>query len=300
MNPAPPAIPHPLADDQAARAWFEAEHACLLAAQHTALEQGCHGHAWQLARSMDVFLYENGLLSNIVSTWQIGLAAAQQENDAAAIGLAHRTLSHFYSLISRHTDAIRHANLALALARDANDPLATAHSHYYLAVAWMRQDDDQRVLEHATIALRLFHDLDDEPRPKAELHALIGWTCTRVGLYEQAAAHLQEALTQFRLQAMDVAGVLFGLGYLAHNTGRYQDAFDYYQQSLIQNRQFNNSVAEAEVLHRIGDTHAAVDHPDQARQAWQQALHLYQIQHRVPEAQRVRQQLADVANEQTP
>jgi predicted negative regulator of RcsB-dependent stress response len=95
---------------------------------------------------------------------------------------------------------------------------------------------------------------------------------------------------------MSEAHLLDSLGYLAHHTGRYQDALDYYRQALTGLRSVNSTFFEADTLHRIGDTHAAQGQADQARHAWHQALRLYQAQHRTQDAQLVQRQLADLAS----
>lgn len=73
---------------------------------------------------------------------------------------------------------------------------------------------------------------------------------------------------------------LDSLGHLAHHTGHYQQALDYYHQALAMYRQFNDSFFEADTLNRISEAHAALGQHDQAQHARQQALQLYQIQHR--------------------
>ena len=58
--PAPGCHPHPLADETAALAWLDAEHACLLAAQHLAGDQGWHHLVWQLAWALHTFHERRG------------------------------------------------------------------------------------------------------------------------------------------------------------------------------------------------------------------------------------------------
>lgn len=297
IDPDPPATLYVVPDGQSAWAWFEAEHPGLLAAQRLAIEQGWYRHAWQLAWSLDHFHFRYGLLHDMVTSWQVGLVAAQHENDTATLGLAHRELGDSYSLIGRHSDAIHHLDQARTLT--VGDPLTEAHNHYYLALAWARQDCHQRALEYATVALQLFHNLN-QPIPEADLLDTIGLLYTRLGHYHQAATHLQAALTLHRRHQLSEAQPLNSLGYLAHHTGHYQEALDYYQQSLALHRHSKTSLFEAETLHYIGDTHAALGQHDQAHHAWQEALHLYQTQHRTQSAHRIQQQLDNLPPQPNP
>jgi tetratricopeptide (TPR) repeat protein len=75
-----------------------------------------------------------------------------------------------------------------------------------------------------------------------------------------------------------------------HQLGNFREAADCYQRALGIAREDSHRWFEADTLTYLGDTrHAAGDLP-QARQAWQQALAIFEdLQH--PDAEKVRAKL---------
>jgi tetratricopeptide (TPR) repeat protein len=288
--------PHPLPDQGAALAWFEAEHPCLLATQRLAADRGWHRMVWQLAWTLTTFHDRRGYLHDDLLVWQAGLAAAQYEGDPAILILVHRRLGGACARMGRHADALDHLSHALNLAQDIGDLPAQAHTHTALAWTWEQQGDDQRALEHAVSALHLIQTFD-QPVREADLLNGVGWYSVRLGHYQQARTHCQAALTLYRRHHDRVgeATTLDSLGYLAHRIGQYDQALDYYQQALTLYRALGDIYYETDTLDRLGQTHAALGHHDQARDTWQQALQLYQDQHRVDDAQRVQKQIDELS-----
>jgi len=67
--PAPDVRPHPLPDAAAALAWFDTEHTCLLAAQHTAATHQWHATSWQLAWDLHAYHYRRGHRHDRLTAW---------------------------------------------------------------------------------------------------------------------------------------------------------------------------------------------------------------------------------------
>jgi hypothetical protein len=95
--PAPGTLPHPLPDLQGALAWFNAEHANLLAAQLTATKHRWHETVWQLARSMTVFLAGQGHRHHWLAVWQTTLAIAEHLPDPTTHTLIHGSLGRVFT-----------------------------------------------------------------------------------------------------------------------------------------------------------------------------------------------------------
>ncbi|AHI00130.1 hypothetical protein GCM10010174_82430 [Kutzneria viridogrisea] len=277
---------HPLADQAAAWAWFDAEHTNLLAAHQLAVHLGWHTAVWQLAWALQSFLWRRGHLQDNLAAWQAGLPAAQQSGDLAAHAIAHRLLGRAHTFLGHNAEAVHHLRQALTMTEGAGDVSGQAHTHQVLMKAWEQQGNGERALEHATSALRLFQVLGD-PVGEAEALNNLGWHEARLGQYEQARAHCEAALDLHRQHQSSYgeALTLTSLGYIALHTGQHTEALRHYQQALPL---FSSAYDEADALDELGQTHHALGQSEQASAAWQQALELYQAQHRTAEADQVR------------
>jgi transcriptional regulator with XRE-family HTH domain/tetratricopeptide (TPR) repeat protein len=172
--PAPGAHPQPLPDAAAALAWFDSEHPTLLAAaRQTAVSHGWHPIVWQLAWTLDPYLYRRGHRHERLAVWQAAVAAAAHLPDPTRGVHAHRGAGNACAELGRHDEATRHLHQALALAEHHDDPAQQADTHHMLAWAWGLRDDRVRALEHATQALDL-HRAFDHPAGKAAALNLVG------------------------------------------------------------------------------------------------------------------------------
>ncbi len=285
--------PHPLNDQGAAAAWFEAEHPNLLATQRLAADQGWHTAAWQLAWTLTTFHWRQGHLHDDLAVWHAGLVATQQLDDPVAQTHANRLLGHAYARVGRHADAVRHLQTALALAEQSGDRTDQAHTHLTLSRVWEPQGDNRKALEHATHALHLCQTLDN-PVWEAQALNTVGWYHARLGHHEQARSHCEAALALSRHhdERDCMATTLDSLGYIAHLTGQYTRAVDYYHQALALLHDLGHAYDEAGTLDRLAQTYHKLGQVQQAHAALRQALALYQTQHRTVDADRIQQQLA--------
>lgn len=291
-TPAPGCRPQPLSNETAALKWFEAEHACLLSAQRFAVALGRHGVVWQLAWALNSFHNLQGHLPEQLTVCQHALAAARELADPAGQILAHRRLGSVLTRLGRHGEAMDHLQHALGLAEDTGDLPDQAHTHQVLATAWAQRGEVQQALEHATHAVRLVQSLGDEVWEADTLNAA-GWLHARLGQHRQARAQGEGALALFRRHGDrdGEAATLDTLGYIAQQSDQHTEALTYYRQALHLLRDSGDAYHEAETLDRIGHAHAALGNCEDAHRTWQQALQLYQAQHRATEADRIRRQL---------
>ncbi|MFC0113936.1 AfsR/SARP family transcriptional regulator [Kibdelosporangium aridum] len=268
-----------------AMAWFDAEHRNLMAVLRFAAIHGWHELVWQLAWSLSTFHRMRGHATESLAAWQAGTDAAEHLNDLARQSVARRFLGAAYTRLGKPAEAVRHLEQSLAL---AEEDLFKMHTYRILSWAWEQVGDDQRSLDTAEAALALAEQLD-EAVWKADAENLVGWYCARLGLHDRARAHCQDALALCRrLQDHEgTAATLDSLGYIAHNTGQYAEAVSHFEGALAIVRDLGYSSSEAEILDRLGATRAAMGQPTQARHTWQQAIELYQSQHRTREAARV-------------
>ncbi|MGH3875426.1 MAG: BTAD domain-containing putative transcriptional regulator [Actinophytocola sp.] len=292
----PKAGAHQPPDAQAAWAWFDAEYACLLAAQHLAADFSWHVTVWWLAWAMDTYVFRRGHRSDRLDAWLAAADAATHVPNPIARITAHRALGRCYADLVRHEDAIDHLQQALALAEDHRDPIQQAHTHHALARAWELRGDDRQALGHARSALDIHRSLD---QPVWEADALngVGWYAARLGDYDSARDHCRAALTLHRDHDNPdgEANTLDSLGFIDHESGNHRQAIDHYDQALTVYRDLGNAFQVADTLDRIGHPHAAIGQTEQARTAWWAAVKLYHEQGRHDDATRVQRQLETVA-----
>jgi DNA-binding SARP family transcriptional activator/tetratricopeptide (TPR) repeat protein len=290
--PTPDVHPHPLPDAPAALAWFNTEHACLLAAQHTAGTHHWHSTVWHLAWGLDTFHYRRGHRRDRLTVWQAATDAATHLPEPTHRTHAHRYLGYAHTELGHRDDALDHLHQALTLAEHHHNPTHQAQTHQTLASAWAQRGDDRKALEHARRALDLYRGLD-QPAREAMALGNVGWYTARLGDYDTAREHCQAALT-LRRKHHDPSGeasTLDSLGYIDHHSGHHTQAIDHYHHALTLFRDLGNIYKVATTLDGLGHPHAALDQTEQARAVWREALQLYQEQGRHDDATRVQHQL---------
>jgi DNA-binding SARP family transcriptional activator len=256
----------PLADEASALAWFDAEHAVLLAVSRLAEDEGWDRIVWQLAWTLNPFHRRRGHLHDDISVWQAGLAAAQRLGDTDAQAWAHRFLAHAHMRLGldNHVEATQQLRAALSDhgEKDLPDIIATSLDFY-------RSTGDTLW--------------------EADALAVLGWLSAEHGDTQQARSYCESALPLFRRHHDRVgeAAALDSLGYITHNSGRHNEALRYYREALALRRSVGDAYNEADTLSRLGDIHAALGQAKEAIATWHQALELYQTQNRGTHADRI-------------
>ncbi|MGW7530967.1 AfsR/SARP family transcriptional regulator [Amycolatopsis sp. NPDC054798] len=272
--------PHPLRDRAAVLAWFDAEHANLLAAQRSAAEHGLQHTVWQLAWALTAYHHRRARLHDDLAVCRAAADAAGRLTESAVQVVTNRRLGLACARVGRHDEAESCLHRALRLAERAGDVSAQAIIEHNLAQAWELRGCDRRALEHAVRALQRFEALDN-PVWHAQALNGVGWYLTRLGEHDQARVHCEKALALYREQGhVGAADALDSLGHIAHHTGRYPDALDRYHEALVVYRDAGNTYMEADTLDHLGHTYAALGEPGQAREVWSRARELYRAQGR--------------------
>ncbi|MCP2244996.1 AfsR/SARP family transcriptional regulator [Lentzea aerocolonigenes] len=271
-------------DAAAAMRWFDEEHESLLAVQRVAAEQGWHETTWLLARTLNHYHRRRGRTADELTTWHLGLSAAEQLGDRPKQAAAHLSAGLVYAQLSRDELAQNHLTRSLEL-HDEEDFAGRAGAHRAIAWARERAGDLAGALEHALHTLNGFRKADLELR-EAEALNEVGWRYACLGRYAEAADYCEQAMALNRKlgHAEGEAATLDSLAHIAFHDGRPAAAIEHYHESLEVYRQLDNSYEEATVLHHLGDVHAALDQRAQARELWDQALTLYLAQGRTDDA----------------
>ncbi|GAB2962574.1 AfsR/SARP family transcriptional regulator [Saccharothrix stipae] len=293
--PAPGVHTHHLSDGREVLAWFEGEHANLLAAQHTAAGAGLHRTAWRLAWATADFLDRRGHLHDQLTVWRTALGAAEHLPEHGELVLAHRLLGRAHAYLKNHEEAIGHLRQALVLAERHHDVPNQAHTNQVLARAWERRGDHRQALAHATRALELYRALGE---PVGEANALSGvaWFASRLGDFDAAREHCRAALSLYdrHHDPEGEANNLDTLAWVDHRTGRHADAVRRHERAIALFRDHGYAYRAADALDHLGHPHVALGDHDRARAVWREALELYRQQGRDDDADRVRRQLDEL------
>ncbi|MFJ2730792.1 tetratricopeptide repeat protein [Streptomyces collinus] len=289
---APGCRPIPLLDKAASWAWFEAEHACLLAAQKQAHEHGWNTHVWQLAWVTETYHRWSGLASDRLAAWQVALSACQREGDSMSMPLVLRFLGWSYSRVGDFDAARSTLQKALEAAEESGDIFGQAHGHFVSGVVDHEAELYLESLEHDIQALALFRQLGEPPWVALTLNNL-GWANALLGNYDEARAFLAEAMTILSHHPDDnnESATLDSLGYVAFKSGDFRQALEYYKQSLVLSRTLQHKFDEAIGQEHIAEAYAALGELDRAIRAWLRSRELYRAQYRSRDADRIEARL---------
>ncbi|HKT05901.1 MAG TPA: tetratricopeptide repeat protein, partial [Rugosimonospora sp.] len=300
LDPNDDAIPVPLAppaagvaaerfaDQQQATAWLAASLPVLQAGLRSAAGAGFPTHAWQLAWSLDTYLFRSGHRHDRLVMWQTALRAAEQLDDPGARALAHRRLANASVRLGRTAEALDHNHHALALYRQTGDGAGLASVHYNLTHLWERLGRHANALDDARQALTLYRAAGHH-RGQALAHNAVGWYSCLLGDHAGALASCRRALDLFR-QINDPHGeasTCDSLGYAEHHLGHHTEALIWYHDALRLYRRLASRYDQATVLLHLGDTLRVQGDASAARAALSEAAEiLTDLEH--PEAVQAR------------
>ena len=297
MEPVILALPRPgaaagrPADQRQALAWYEAEHQVLLAAIALAAGSGFNAHAWQLPWAITPFLQTRGHWQEWAATQRTALAAGTRLGDTGAQALSGRLLAKACTYLGDHDQARGHYASSLTLYQRLGNRLGEAKIQHSLGVLAERQGRGADALGHAEQAMRLYQAVGDQTGEADALNT-VGWYHGMLGDYQQARAFCRQAVTlsaQVGHRWLE-AGAWDSVGYAEHHLGNLAEAAACYQRALSLLRA-GDRLQEAVVLTHLGDTRQAAGELAQAREAWQQALAIFEdLQH--PDAGQVRAKLS--------
>jgi DNA-binding SARP family transcriptional activator/tetratricopeptide (TPR) repeat protein len=266
-------LPERLADHGQAMAWFRAEHDVLLAVLALAVDAGCDTHAWQLPWTMVDFCEFSGRWHDWIATQRIAIAAARRLGHRDGEARCCRALGSAYARTGRDDDGLEHLRRAILLFREVGDAIGAARTHQDLSWILDRQGRPALALEHDQIALQLYEQADHAAGQANALNA-IGWLHALLGDYRKSIDYCRRALVLHRElgNRRGEAAALDSLGYAYRHLGQQGESLACLRRSLGLFRELADRFYEAEVLTHLGDAYHVTDDPEQAWDAWQQAL----------------------------
>ncbi len=292
--PRPGAVLGQPADHGQAMAWFEAEHHVLLAVVAFAAETGADHHAWQLPWVMKEYLRRGGYPHERATIFGAALAAAERLHDVPGQAMVLRALGNACTDTGKYDQARAHLERCIVLYQRLGDHMGQAWAQHNLSTLAEARGRYADALKHNEQALRLVQLIGDEPG-EAEILGNVGWFHALLGDYHQARTFCEKSLAvSAKLGGCDFDHAVWDtLGYVELQLGDLAQACAHLEHALGLCRNYSDRYTEAEILTHLGDArHAAAELP-QARQAWQQALTIYDdLQHH--DAGKVRAKLASL------
>ncbi|HET7015336.1 MAG TPA: BTAD domain-containing putative transcriptional regulator [Streptosporangiaceae bacterium] len=276
---------------QQAMTWFEAEHDVLLACVTLAANTGFDTHAWQLPWAMASFLDRRGHWHEWMAISRLAVAAATRCGATSGQIVSRRLHAIACIRLAEYKEADGQLTAGLELAQLLGDRVGEArvrHTICWLADVQGRYAD---ALGEAERALALFEAIGDRPGYAEGLNT-VGWLLARLGDYRRANAFCERALAVYREvgEAYHQAHAWDSLGYTEHHLGHYARAADCYHQALRGLTDFGDEYYRARVLNHLGDAYQADGARDSAREAWKEALRIFEELQR-PDADVVRAKL---------
>lgn len=254
-------------DDADVWFWFEAEYTLLMALADNALAHGFEQHAWQLAWTLDTFLYRSGRWQDAITAQTLALEAAERLGDRALEARSHNYLGGAYSETGSTGEALKHHTLALAILESEGDLSGQAGAHIRLGIVATREGRSQDCVEHGQRALVLYRQLEDRVGQAVALNNL-GYEYGLLGDHDEALVAGHEALAMW-IELGDrhcEANCCDNLGYSYHHRGEHAKAVKFYERAIALFAEMGDQTSRATVLSRLGDVHEEV-HDDSAARA---------------------------------
>jgi tetratricopeptide (TPR) repeat protein/DNA-binding XRE family transcriptional regulator len=279
-------------DHRQALAWFETEHQVLLAAVTVALSMGENSHAWQLPWAMTGYLYRRGCQRERVTTLGSAVAAATRLDDILAQATSLRALGSACIGAGDYEQARASLERCLLQYQRLDDRGGEAWTQVGFCRLAEVQGRYADALGHGEQALRLYQAIGDQAGEALVLNCL-AWDHALLGDYVRAREFGEQSLALIaKLGDCDFeCHVWCTLGYSELHLGDSSRAAAHFESALGLCRDYGDRYSEAEILTHVGDARHSVGELPQARQAWQQALVIYDdIRH--PGADKARAKLA--------
>ncbi|MEU1182337.1 BTAD domain-containing putative transcriptional regulator [Streptomyces sp. NPDC005820] len=289
------ALPESFTDYSRANAWFTAERGVLTAAVTHALNTGFLTHAWQLACSMDNFLYGQGRWQDSAAVKRTGVEAARREGNLLGELTTLRKLASALADLEQYEASRVYLDQAFRAAEELGDPAEWAFTHASMGWLLDHQGNFREALDHIGAAIRLFRSVGLQIAEGVQLSAM-AWVHVELGEHREAIARSEEAIRLLRTLGNQYgeAHAWYACARAHYHLSEFEPAITCFRRALEIFSRIGHSYDEAGAWERLGDTHNAVGDPDAARSAWDRSATLYeQIEHL--DAERVKAKLNDSA-----
>lgn len=285
-------VPEHLETADQALAWFEAEHQVLSSVVDAAGTVALGTRTWRLAWAAAEYFDRKGQFDEQATIARAGLAAAERLGDIAGQAASVRILAHNSARRGNFDRAETELERCMPLYRMLGDSAGEARVQQTFSFVRGRQGRYAEAAAHCERALAIHRALGDRHGEAAALNNL-AWNLALVGELNQASELCQRSLHLHRLLGSICEGLSWDtLGFITSGLGRHVEAADCYEHALAVFRRHHHRLYEADTLDHLGDAWDAAGRPRDARDAWQQALHILDDLHH-PGARQVFAKLHD-------
>ncbi|WP_433234968.1 helix-turn-helix domain-containing protein [Streptosporangium sp. CA-135522] len=277
-----------LNSSQEAQEWLQSESEAWLAALRQAARVGEHVRVVEVAEAMHWFSDLWMHWGHWPEVFDLSATAARAMGDRTqeAVHLNYLSWARTYCQ-ARYGEAEATALRALELARDVGDVRQQGWALTYATWAlWGRDDQPSRetALSHTRQAAECFQQAGDT-EGYAQAMVSVGNCLRRIGRVEESVRHNLALVDRLRdpafggssaivNHAVGAALDLVGEGYL--ELGRWQEAADHYRQALPELRRRPIVRAMALSLTNMGKALVRLEQAEQAREAFWEAVELYE------------------------
>ena len=267
------ALSFPSGDE--ALAWYDSEHANLIAATRQAAESGLHEIAWRLPAPLFLVFNSRGNWADCIITHRIALESARQAGNRQGEAWVLNNLGNALGE-TRDPEGIGHLERSLAIRREIGDRMGEGQAANNLADAYQMLGRTDEALDLYRRALELNHEVGNRYGESVALVNL-GWTLLDLDRAGEAIDYLLQAHRTFaEIDYPDGAGyALHILGRCYLSLQRDADALDSLRQALTSHRTTGNRRRQAATLRSLGTAQSRVGLAADARESWTQAAAIF-------------------------
>ena len=257
-----------------ALAWYDTEHANLLATVRHAATTGRYAIAWQLPHTMFYFLELRYRPVELMDVFEVALDASRRLNNAIGEFWSLSRLGDVcWGFLHRTEDAMAYYRRALTVARETRHQWHQGAALLNLGIASLSLDLFEQALDYLGRALPILRETGDIHGEGTTLVHLAR-TLRRLRQYDQAIDHARRSLIIFRESdnKSNEAYALRALGLVYLDLRQFEPALDHFRQALEIYVDLDDQRQRAEVLNDIGETRHRTGDLAAARDSWHEAL----------------------------
>jgi tetratricopeptide (TPR) repeat protein/CHAT domain-containing protein len=226
--------------------------------------------------------YSRAEYTPAVALYREALAIYEKQDDGAAIGRAVISIGNVQYLQAEYDAATASYRRALEVLLAAGDPQAATFAKSGLARVFAAQGDIPAALAmYGQVLIDARAALEADARLKSNVAQpleSLGELYYRLGNFEQARAHLEQARTLYGVDASSQGRVSASLGVTELNAGRFEAALAAYTESKSKYEVAKEPDGVARAWVGIGFSHAAREKYGDAIAAYKTAIRMFEAQ----------------------